>query len=139
MLKALLLLPTLLIAGLLPQSTSAPATATAPPAIPADAIATPNPVKATPASQAFVKKMYGYDCASCHGDNGNGKGDMAVSMKLSLKDLTRTDALAGRTDGEIFWILKNGYGQMPSEGGRLTDTQLWSMVLYVRSLAGTTP
>ncbi|HVP54328.1 MAG TPA: hypothetical protein VMU45_04970, partial [Candidatus Eisenbacteria bacterium] len=35
-----------------------------------------NPVKPTPESLAQGKKYYGYDCAMCHGDTGNGKGDV---------------------------------------------------------------
>ena len=45
-----------------------------------------NPVKPTPESQAHAKKVWGYDCALCHGEKGDGKGDVADSMKLTLKD-----------------------------------------------------
>jgi mono/diheme cytochrome c family protein len=97
-----------------------------------------NPVKATAESLARGKKYYGYDCAMCHGDNGNGKGEVAVSEKLTVRDWTNPATLQGKTDGELFSIIKNGKGKMPPEGDRVKATELWNMVNYVRSLAGKT-
>lgn len=97
-----------------------------------------NPVKATAESLARGKKYYGYDCAMCHGDNGNGKGEVAVSEKLTVRDWTNPATLQGKTDGGLFSIIKNGKGKMPPEGDRVKATELWNMVNYVRSLAGKT-
>jgi mono/diheme cytochrome c family protein len=94
-----------------------------------------NPVKPTPESQAHAKKMYGYDCAMCHGANGNGKGDLAGDMKPPLKDYTDPAALKDLTDGELFYVIKNGKGQMPSEGDRGKDDDIWNMVILVRSFS----
>jgi len=103
--------------------------------IPADAIHQVNPVKPTPESIAEGKKYYGYDCAMCHGENGDGKGDVAKDEKLKLKDYHDPAALQGMTDGELFYIIKNGKGQMPPEGDRVKPTELWNLVNYIRSLA----
>ena len=103
--------------------------------MPADAKTLVNPVKPTPESLAQAKKMYGYDCAMCHGENGNGKGDLAVDSKLALKDYTDPAALKDLTDGEIFYIIKNGKGQMTGEGDRLKPEGIWNMVILVRSFA----
>ena len=106
-----------------------------PNAIPAEAAQQVNPVKPTPESIAEGKKYYGYDCAMCHGANGDGKGEVAIDEKLKLKDYTDPATLQGMTDGELFYIIKNGKGQMPPEGNRLKAPQLWSLVNYIRSLA----
>jgi mono/diheme cytochrome c family protein len=79
--------------------------------------------------------MYGYDCAMCHGDSGNGKGDLAADMKLQLADFSDPKSLQGKTDGELFYVIKNGKGQMPAEGTRAKPDQIWNMVNYIRSLA----
>lgn len=113
-----------------PQQTPA-----GPAPIPADAATLANPAKPTAASQAQAKKMYGYDCAMCHGANGNGKGDLVADLKLSLKDFTDPTALKDKSDGELFYIIKNGIGQMPPEGDRGKPDDIWNMVIYVRSLA----
>lgn len=93
-----------------------------------------NPVKPTAESLAKGKKLYGYDCAMCHGEKGDGKGDMASDMK-NVTDFTKPDALKNRTDGELFYAIRNGKGDMPPEGDRAKDDDIWNMVNYVRSLA----
>jgi mono/diheme cytochrome c family protein len=103
--------------------------------IPADAARLVNPIKPTAEAQVRAKKVYGYDCAMCHGPNGNGKGDLAAEMKPPLKDYTDPAALKDISDGELFYIIKNGKGQMPSEGDRAKTDDLWNMVVLVRSFA----
>ena len=92
-----------------------------------------NPVPATPESLARGKKQYGYDCVMCHGKEGDGKGDVAVDMKLRMHDETDPALLKDRTDGELFYIIKKGKDQMPPEGDRVKDDMVWDMVNYVRS------
>jgi len=104
-------------------------------AIPADAAKLTNPVKPTPASTAQAKKTYGYDCAMCHGSDGDGKGDLAVDMKAKLLDYRDPATLKDKTDGELFYIIKNGLGDMPSEGDRAKPDEIWNLVIYLRSFA----
>jgi mono/diheme cytochrome c family protein len=130
--------PSLVLLALLPFSLAfqQPATTTAAPAgIPADAAKMVNPVKTTPESLAHAKKIYGYDCAMCHGVNGDGKGDVVSDLKLTLKDYTDPSALKDLSDGEIFYIIKNGKGQMPGEGDRAKPEDVWNMVVLVRSFS----
>jgi mono/diheme cytochrome c family protein len=115
-----------LLSGL-PQDKPAP--------IPADAASLQNPVKPTAASQAQSKKMYGYDCAMCHGELGDGKGELAADQKPPLKNWTDAAALKDLSDGEMFYIIKIGKGNMIGEGDRLKTDDLWNMVIYVRSFA----
>jgi mono/diheme cytochrome c family protein len=117
------------------RSPQQPPAGPAPSAIPPEAAHMVNPVKPTPESQAHAKKMYGYDCAMCHGANGNGKGDVAVEQKMTLKDYTDPAALKDMTDGEIFYVIKNGKGQMPPDGDRTKPQDLWNMVIFLRSLS----
>jgi mono/diheme cytochrome c family protein len=71
----------------------------------------------------------------CHGKDGDGKGDIAADMKLKVTDFTDPATLKGRTDGELFYVIKNGKGDMPPEGKRMKPEGLWDLVNYVRSLA----
>jgi mono/diheme cytochrome c family protein len=93
-----------------------------------------NPVKPTPESIAQGKKWYGYDCAMCHGKDGDGKGNVGADMELKVSDFTNPETLKERTDGELFYVIKNGKGDMPPEGYRLESTGLWDLINYVRSL-----
>jgi mono/diheme cytochrome c family protein len=129
--------PSFVLLALLPLSfwSQQPAATPAPSSIPPDAARMVNPVKATAESQARVKKVYGYDCALCHGATGNGKGDVVADLKLTLKDYTDPAALKDLSDGEIFYIIKNGKGQMPAEGDRAKPDDIWNMVILVRSFS----
>ena len=104
-------------------------------AIPVEAAKTPNPVKPTPESLARAKKWWTLDCEMCHNKNGDGKGETARDMKLTMVDFTDPATLKDRTDGELYWIIKNGHNDMPAEGPRITTEQGWDLVNYVRSFA----
>ena len=104
-------------------------------AVPAEDAAKSNPVKSTAESLAKGKKWYGIDCAMCHGDTGDGKGDVAQDTKLQIVDFTDPATLKSRTDGEMYWVIKNGHQDMPPEGPRVKTDDLWNLVNYVRSLS----
>jgi mono/diheme cytochrome c family protein len=101
--------------------------------IPDDAVKMANPVKPTAESLARAKRTYGIDCLMCHGATGDGKGDVGADMHL--KDYRDPDALRDLTDGELFYIIKNGKGDMPSEGDRAKPDEIWSLVNYIRAFA----
>lgn len=121
----------LFVFGLWAQKPSAP-----PPEnkVPPEAAAKTNPVKPSEESLAKGKKMYGLDCAMCHGKDGDGKGDMASDIK-NVTDFTNPSSLKGKTDGELFYVIRNGKGDMPPEGDRAKDDDIWNMVNYVKSMA----
>ncbi len=128
----LLSVPVLFAAFLHPAQEQAPAAApvaTAPPTTQA------NPVKPTPESQAHAKKIWSYDCSMCHGEKGDGKGDVADSMKLTMRDYTKPDSLKDLSDGQMFDIIKNGKGQMPGEEGRAKPDDIWNLIIYIRDMS----
>jgi mono/diheme cytochrome c family protein len=147
MLKPFLIISALVLTGAFappPQAqqpaapdTAAPAPAAAAPdaKIPSDAVNTVNPVKPTAESLARAKKIYGYECAMCHGENGDGAGDLAKNMKSKMANFRDPSALKGMTDGELFYIIKNGEGEMDGEGARIKPDETWNLVIYLRSLS----
>jgi len=113
-----------------------PALTQPPTATPPPPMQTKNPVKPTAESQARAKAIYGRDCALCHGDNGNGKSDLATSMEMTMDDWTNPATLAGKEDWQLFNIIRNGKDKMPSEDpGRATDTEVWNLIIYIRSFS----
>ena len=108
--------------------------APAPAPIPADAVSKVNPVKPTPEGLAAASKLYGYDCAMCHGKDGDGKGELALQMKLDLHDWRDAKSISKMTDGELFYIVSNGKGKMLGGlGDRTKDDVRWNLVSLVRS------
>lgn len=70
--------------------------------------------------------MFADHCAQCHGPDALGQG-----KRPSL----RTPEVQGASDGEIFWILRNGYLRrgMPSWSS-LPEQTRWQIIAYVKSL-----
>jgi mono/diheme cytochrome c family protein len=106
--------------------------ASAPFVVPPDLMGKTNPVKPTADGLAHAKKVYGYDCAICHGATGDGKGEIASSLKTPMKDFSDPSVQA-KSDGEIFYIIQKGKGEMQGEGDRGKPDDMWNMVSYVRT------
>lgn len=114
-----------------PQKKAPPASIVVPP----DAAKKANPVKPTAKSIAEGKRVYGIDCAMCHGAKGDGKSDLASSMNLSLPDFRDPAALKSVTDGGLYYVIAKGHKPMPDEEGRAKPVDIWNMVNYIRSLS----
>jgi cytochrome c len=124
------------IAGRNPQAAS-PVSALAPAQNAAPAAPAKNPVRPTAESQARAKSLYRRDCAFCHGDNGDGKN----TMDVTLADWTNPSTLASKTDSDMFATIRNGVGDKmpPEDAGRATDTDIWNLIIYIRSLSKNHP
>ncbi len=146
MLKPFLILSSVLLTGALASTlpaqqptTPAPQAATpAPPAafqVPLEAVNQVNPMKPTAESLARAKKIYGYECALCHGDDGGGAGEVAKSMKTKMPDFRDPTALKAQTDGTLYYIINKGKGEMEGEGARVKPDDTWNLVNYIRSFS----
>lgn len=134
---ALLAVVCLPMAGGNPQAASpAPALAPAQNAAPAPVPSGKNPVKPTAESQAKAKALFARDCALCHGDTGDGKN----TMSLTIDDWTNPATLANKPDSDLFATIRNGKNQMPPEDvGRANDNEVWNLIIYIRSLSKNQP
>jgi mono/diheme cytochrome c family protein len=103
--------------------------------IPPEYVNMANPAKPTAAALEDARRLYGYDCAMCHGKDGDGKGELVEQMKLELKDWRNPSSLEKMTDGELFYILTKGKGKMVPEEQRAKAEQRWQLVNLIRSFA----
>ena len=100
-----------------------------------------NPIAATPASIDAGARLYTKFCANCHGTSGRGNGRLAAGTAMYGRrpsDLTDDVWQHGSTDGEIFYVIKNGVPpdlNMEPWGDRIQDPDIWNVVNYVKSLA----
>ncbi|MGI8988092.1 MAG: c-type cytochrome [Bryobacteraceae bacterium] len=94
---------------------------------------TRNPLTVTPAILAEAKEKFHHDCAVCHGDNGDGKTETAAGLYPKPPDLRDESDM---TDGELFYIVKNGIRFTGMPGWGEPDDRNWKLVLYIRSLGG---
>ena len=77
--------------------------------------------------------LFASQCAMCHGEDGKGRGDLAVSLKMKVPDLADPKLQKKRTDGDFFYIISKGHGQMPGEK-RLAENSRWEMIHFIRTL-----
>lgn len=108
------------------------------------AAALKNPVAATPESIAAGKKAYDANCASCHGNMAQGAKRAGIVISIiqeqggkQAPDLTDDKSDHGSTDGEIYTVIKKGVPPTMMAGwdGRISDTEIWNIVNYIRALA----
>jgi len=97
-----------------------------------DASSLPNPIAATPQAQQHAGEMYRVNCSACHGSDGHGQGPVAKYFSPVRPVDFRSDRVRGRTDGQLFWIVANGLGNMPAFRDLLSQDDLWSVVLFIR-------
>ena len=91
-----------------------------------------NPVAADDASKKSGMALYNKNCASCHGKVGLGDGVKARALKTFPGDFSKP-VYQGQTDGEHFYKSKFGRGEMPKYEGKMSDTDIWHMVNYMRT------
>jgi mono/diheme cytochrome c family protein len=88
-----------------------------------------NPYAGQSAAVAAGEKVYMDHCAKCHGDDGTGRRN---------KPSIRVGRVQHATDGELFWLLKNGNLKkgMPTWSS-LPEPTRWQIIAFVKSM-GTT-
>lgn len=95
-----------------------------------------NPVKSSPQSVGAGKDLYAKNCRACHGADAKGDGPMKPKDSHP-SDLTDAEWTRGATDGEIYAVVRDGAGPqflMRGYKSRMTETDIWNIVNYVRSL-----
>jgi len=92
------------------------------------------------ADVAAGRALYQQHCQACHGTDGTGKTAAGDGLYPPPPDLGRT-ALAHRkrTDGELFYLIRNGVRNTGMPAWDLADAQLWDLVAFIRNLPETAP
>lgn len=84
-----------------------------------------NPYPPGPHSQEIGMAIYQDECRQCHGQSGISTGD-------ELLDLSHEQVMS-QSDGELFWKIRHGRGDMPSFRRTLSKSETWHVINYLRS------
>jgi len=79
------------------------------------------------------KALWGTNCKSCHGVKGLGDGPKADKIDISCGDFSSKE-FQSKSDGELFYYTKAGRKPMPSFKEKLSDTENWQLVAYMRTM-----
>ncbi len=99
---------------------------------------------------AVGKKVYYEKCFFCHGDTWEGDGHFARGYVPRPAKFTGDETLAILSESYVFWrIAKGGPGlpreatpwnsAMPAWEGRLTENEIWSVIMYLYDAIGKEP
>lgn len=93
-----------------------------------------NPVSASDASLARGKELYQENCAACHGEQVKGLSAEEAGLEKKPSDLKKT--IKSHSDGDFFWKIQVGRGEMPSFKNDLSDQEIWDIINFVQGEAG---
>lgn len=91
----------------------------------------PNPITSDTNSIERGKIIYLDNCAVCHGEQIEGMKADETGLEMDSPNLKQR--LLTHTDGDFFWKIQNGRGDMPAFKEDLTEEQTWDVINYIRS------
>ncbi len=99
-----------------------------------------NPLPADMANLEEGKSLYVNMCSHCHGEKGQGDGQIVKNEKFppppsySTGNSSRGGAMKDLTDGKIFHTITYGLNLMGPHRTQLNPTERWKIVMYVHEL-----
>lgn len=103
-----------------------------------DALELKNPIAGDERSTVNGKRLFEINCQVCHGRWENGKHIGNTLQVIPAMDLT-IPLYKEKTDGAIFGAVHFGKGLMPAYGWKLSTTEHWDLVNYVRRVQAGNP
>jgi mono/diheme cytochrome c family protein len=100
---------------------------------PAPSAAKKNPIAPTQESIGAGQKIYSKTCTMCHGKTGDADGPAVIELNIHPARLSDPQ-LAMESDGALFWKITTGKKPMPAYGKRLSESDRWHLVNYIRTL-----
>ena len=94
-----------------------------------------NPVAATDANYVAGIKLYGENCAACHGVADGAPSTIAAGLYQHAPQLGK-DGVEDDPDGETFWKIDHGIRLtgMPAFGATLGDNNVWKLALFLKHM-----
>ncbi len=95
-----------------------------------------NPLQPTDEVLARGQVVYERNCAVCHGDSGTGDGTIVGPGRFPTPPDLTAAASAARSPGYVYGVIRVGRGLMPAYGSRITHSDRWAVVTYLRQAQG---
>ena len=98
-----------------------------------------NPAPRNAPNMDRARQLSKVNCSACHGSDGHGQGPVARYFVDARQeppvDFSGPRARA-RTDGQLYWLITNGIGNMPPFSSLLNEDERWALVNFVREVQG---
>lgn len=92
------------------------------------------PFEATRTRLENGRRRFEIVCATCHGITGTGESVVASKMALRKPPSLHEGRLRVLPIGQIYDVIRHGYGLMPPFGASLDVDERWDVALYVKAL-----
>lgn len=92
-----------------------------------------NPLDSTQVDLTRGKELYDIYCGICHGNKGDGQGNLVKREKI-LGIPSYDDAGRAVTEGSVYHTLYYGRNTMGSYANQLKEEERWQVVAYVMEL-----
>lgn len=102
--------------------------------VPAEQAQKTNPISPDESSFTAGRKIYVARCAACHGKTGDGDGDDAIAFGFYPAKLS-DPKVREEPEGALYWKITTGKKPMPEFGTRLSATDRWNVINYIRTLS----
>ncbi|HET8650419.1 MAG TPA: cytochrome c [Gemmatimonadales bacterium] len=96
--------------------------------------ATALPIPATPELLARGQSRFGIYCAACHGAAGFGGSIVAANWPGRKPPSMHDSLISSMPAGQIFTVITDGFGRMPSYATELSPIDRWAVIGYIREL-----
>jgi mono/diheme cytochrome c family protein len=100
----------------------------------------PNPAPRSQETLQRARQVYAVNCGMCHGADGRGQslvaGYFRAAGQVPPVDFAG-DRVRGRSDGQLYWIVINGLGNMPPFDDLLDEADIWALVHLIREVQQT--
>lgn len=102
-----------------------------------------DPLEASAENLAEGKRLYDINCTPCHGEKGEGNGQLIElpgggDGPFTSRPQPYKTLLPPLKDGAIFYSVSYGKNMMGGYGFQLSVKERWQVIHYIKSLAGIT-
>lgn len=103
-----------------------------------------DPLAHTAENLAEGKRLYDINCSPCHGEKGEGNGQLIElpgggDGPFTARPQPYKTLLPPMKDGSIFYSVSYGKNVMGGYGFQLSVNERWQVIHYIKSLAGIAP
>lgn len=92
-----------------------------------------NPIAYSEAVLKQGESLYKHYCIHCHGEKGDGMGQIALNGKIEGIP-SYTGQLKTLPEGKMFHTITYGKGLMGSHAGQLNQEERWKVIFWVKAL-----
>ena len=97
---------------------------------PEEAATLANPLVPDKATVTWGKQVYHNNCAYCHGQTLEGLPAEDTGLTKDTPNLKRS--LKTHSEGDMFWKIRTGRGDMPAFKQTLSEKDTWAVITYIK-------